>query len=97
MRNLLQKGMARLYDNTDETGRYEPGGLDVTDDFRVIDADGCAHPHLCALGIPLEGKFWFNAADARPDVDSNAIGQLHRWSAGAVERLKRREGEPGPS
>jgi uncharacterized NAD(P)/FAD-binding protein YdhS len=92
IRNLYRRGLIRNFVNEDETGRYELGGLDVDDDFHLIGSDGQSHPHICALGIPLEGKFWFNAADARPDVNSNAIGQLSRWAAGAVERLRRREG-----
>ena len=91
MRNLLDRGMIRTYVNADETGVAELGGLDVSDDFHIIDRDGRPHPHICALGIPVEGKFWFTAADARPDVDSNAIGQLARWSAQAVSRLRIRE------
>ena len=91
IRNLLKKGTIRTFVNEDETGRYELGGLDVTEDFHVIDADGQAVPSLCALGIPIEGKFWFNAADARPDVNSNAIGQLSRWATSAVDRLRARE------
>ncbi|MCF8079841.1 MAG: FAD/NAD(P)-binding protein [Desulfobacterales bacterium] len=92
IRSLYRRGLIRNFVNEDETGRYELGGLDVDDEFHLIGNDGTAHPHVCALGIPLEGKFWFNAADARPDVNSNAVGQLSRWAAGAVERLRRREG-----
>lgn len=92
IRNLYRRGLIRNFVNEDETGRYELGGLDVDDEFHLIGSDGSPHPHVCALGIPLEGKFWFNAADARPDVNSNAIGQLSRWAAGAVERLGRRRG-----
>jgi hypothetical protein len=91
IRSLYRRGLIRNFVNEDETGRYELGGLDVDDGFHLIGTDGRPHPHLCTLGIPLEGKFWFNAADARPDVNSNAIGQLSRWAAGAVGRLKQRE------
>jgi hypothetical protein len=91
IQNLFKRRMIRNFVNEDETGVYELGGLDVTDDFHIIGTDGRAHPHICALGIPLEGKFWFNAADARPDVNSNAIGQLSQWAAAAVSRLRSRE------
>jgi uncharacterized NAD(P)/FAD-binding protein YdhS len=91
IQNLFRRKMIRNFVNQDETGVYELGGLDVTDDFHIIGAEGQAHPHICALGIPLEGKFWFNAADARPDVNSNAIGQLSQWAAAAVSRLRSRE------
>jgi uncharacterized NAD(P)/FAD-binding protein YdhS len=91
IRSLMQKRMIRTFVNEDETGRYNLGGLDVTEDFKVINADGHVTPNICALGIPIEGKFWFNAADARPDVNSNAIGQLSRWSASVVAGLRARE------
>ena len=91
IQNLYRRGLIRNFVNEDDTGRYELGGLDVDDDYHLIGVAGRSHSHVCALGIPLEGKFWFNAADARPDVNSNAIGQLSRWSAGAVERLRERE------
>lgn len=91
IQNLFRRGMVRTFVNADETGVYELGGLDVTDDFNIIGRNGQPHPHICALGIPLEGKFWFNAADARPDVNSNAIAQLSRWAEKAVSRLRSKE------
>ncbi len=83
--------MIRTYVNADETDNFEMGGLDVTPDFHLIAKDGTAHNHICALGIPLEGKLWFNAADARPDVNSNSIAQLGKWAQEAVLRLHDRE------
>ncbi len=83
--------MIRTYVNADGTDTFEMGGLDVTPDFRLIAKDGSVHNHICALGIPLEGKRWFNAADARPDVNSNAIAQIGKWAHGAVLRLHERE------
>ncbi len=91
MENLFRRKMIRQFANIDETDVFEPGGLDVTDDFQIIGEDGRGCPNICALGIPIEGKYWFNAADARPDVNSNAIGQLSRWAESAVARLKERE------
>jgi hypothetical protein len=93
IQNLFRQGMIRTFINKDETGVYELGGLDVTDDFNIIGSNDQPQPHVCALGIPVEGKFWFNAADARPDVNSNAIAQLSRWVEKAVSRLKTKEGE----
>ncbi len=89
IRNLLEKGMIRTYVNDDGDFQFEPGGLDVTEDLHVIAKDGSPHPHICAAGIPTEGKIWFNAVDARPDVNSTAISQLSKWAKGAVERLGR--------
>jgi uncharacterized NAD(P)/FAD-binding protein YdhS len=91
IQNLFKRQMIRTYVNADETDTFEMGGLDVTPDFHLIAKDGTTHDHICALGIPLEGKLWFNAADARPDVNSNAIAQLSHWAHGTVSRLRDRE------
>jgi uncharacterized NAD(P)/FAD-binding protein YdhS len=91
IQNLFQRQMIRIYVNEDETDSFEMGGIDVTPDFHLIAKDGIPHNHICALGIPLEGKLWFNAADARPDVNSNAIAQLSKWAHEAVLRLQDRE------
>lgn len=88
MQNLLKKGAIRTYTNRDDEFEFELGGLDVTEDLHIISRDGVPHPHICAAGIPTEGKIWFNAADARPDVNSTAIGQLSKWAREAVERLE---------
>lgn len=89
MQNLLKKGIIRTYVNDYDAFQFEPGGLDVTEDLHVISAVGSPHPHICAAGIPTEGKIWFNAVDARPDVNSTAISQLSKWAKGVVERLGR--------
>ncbi|MEJ2097702.1 MAG: FAD/NAD(P)-binding protein [Deltaproteobacteria bacterium] len=91
MQNLLRRGLVRPYVNRDGAETYRLGGLDVSEDFHIIAQNGAAHPHICALGIPAEGKIWFNAADARPDVNSTAITQLSDWAEAAVERLRLKE------
>jgi len=91
IQNLFRRGMIRTFVNQDDTGVYELGGLDVSDDFNIIGSNGRPQPHVCALGIPVEGKFWFTAADARPDVNSNSIAQLSKWVETAVYRLKIKE------
>ncbi|MFG2191431.1 FAD/NAD(P)-binding protein [Streptomyces sp. NPDC048639] len=52
-------------------GGYETGGLDVTrSPYRLIDAEGRAHPRRFAVGVPTEGVHWVTAAGARPGVNS---------------------------
>jgi uncharacterized NAD(P)/FAD-binding protein YdhS len=87
IQNMLKKGMIRSYINKYDDFEFELGGLDVTEDLHIISREGNAHPHICAAGISTEGKIWFNAADARPDVNSTAISQLSGWAEGAVQRL----------
>ncbi len=87
IQNLFQRGMIRTFVNSDETGAFETGGLDVTRDFHLIAQDGRTHRNICALGIPIEGKLWFNAVDARPNVNSNTILQLSHWAQEVASRL----------
>lgn len=87
-------GGIRTFVNTDGKDSLELGGLDVTDDFQLIGSSGEVHPQICAIGIPLEGKYWFNAADARPDVNSNAIKQLDRWIESMASRLRKKDTRP---
>lgn len=56
-------------------GSYETGGLAVTErPYRVVDAQGRAHPRRFAHGIPTEGVHWVTAAGIRPGVDSVTLG-----------------------
>ena len=36
IQNLYKRGMIRNFVNADDTGSYELGGLDVTDDINII-------------------------------------------------------------
>ncbi|MEU6480361.1 FAD/NAD(P)-binding protein [Streptomyces sp. NPDC047017] len=52
-------------------GGYETGGLAVTErPYRIIDAQGRAHPRRFAFGVPTEHVHWVTAAGIRPGVDS---------------------------
>ncbi|MEU2265785.1 FAD/NAD(P)-binding protein [Streptomyces olindensis] len=54
---------------------YETDGLDVTDrPYRLIDAQGRAHPRRFAYGVPTEAVHWVTAAGIRPGVDSVTLG-----------------------
>ncbi|WP_344443641.1 FAD/NAD(P)-binding protein [Kitasatospora nipponensis] len=50
---------------------HETGGLAVTErPYRVIDAQGLAHPRRFAVGVPTETVHWVTAAGIRPGVNS---------------------------
>jgi hypothetical protein len=50
---------------------YETGGLAVTErPYRLLDAQGRAHPRRFAYGVPTEAVHWATAAGIRPGVDS---------------------------
>lgn len=88
---LLADGTIRPYVNQTGQTEYKPGGLDITEDFHIIAKNGQPHPSIYAIGIMTEGKIWFNAADARPDVNSTAIGHLARWADQVAAKLRQKE------
>ncbi|MFF3336684.1 FAD/NAD(P)-binding protein [Streptomyces sp. NPDC002888] len=91
LRRLLDSGQCRPHEIRDPEGTsYETGGLAVTDaPFRLIDAEGRAHPRRFAFGVPTESVHWATAAGIRPGVnsvtlqDSDAIA--HAVLAGAAD------------
>ncbi|MGC5566043.1 FAD/NAD(P)-binding protein [Streptomyces sp. FR-108] len=76
LRHLAATGQCRPYVIRDaEHGDYETGGLDVTGrPYRVITADGTAHPRRFAYGVPTESVHWVTAAGIRPGVNSVILG-----------------------
>jgi hypothetical protein len=54
---------------------HETGGLAVTRrPYRLLDADGRAHPRRFAYGVPTESVHWVTAAGVRPGVNSVILG-----------------------
>ncbi|MFF8595310.1 FAD/NAD(P)-binding protein [Streptomyces sp. NPDC015220] len=72
LRRLLETGQCRTYRIHDPgQAPYETGGLAVSGrPYRVIGADGRAHPGRFALGVPTESVHWATAAGIRPGVNS---------------------------
>ncbi len=74
--HLLATRQARAYriDGTCGTS-YETGGLAVTErPYRLVDAEGRAHPRRFAYGVPTEAVHWVTAAGIRPGVNSVTLG-----------------------
>ena len=107
MDHLLRTGQCRSYRVPGVEGDYETGGLDVSGrPYRLLNAQGTAHPRRFAYGVPTESVHWVTAAGIRPGVgsvtleDSDAIAATvlalteppyqPRWFAGRVGR-----GTPG--
>ncbi|MFB6893570.1 FAD/NAD(P)-binding protein [Kitasatospora sp. NPDC056327] len=76
LRGLVDGGQAGVYRIPDATGTgYETGGLAVTGrPYRMLDADGRAHPRRFAYGVPTEAVHWVTAAGIRPGVNSVTLG-----------------------
>ncbi|MER5867064.1 FAD/NAD(P)-binding protein [Kitasatospora sp. NPDC002040] len=74
LRQLLSTGQVAPY-RIPGAGGHETGGVHVTDrPYRVVDAEGRAHPRRFAFGVPTEGVHWVTAAGIRPGVDSVTLG-----------------------
>ncbi|XVQ85536.1 FAD/NAD(P)-binding protein [Microbispora siamensis] len=77
LRHLLGTGQCRAYVIGGRRGEdgHETGGLAVTRrPYRLLDADGRAHPRRFAYGVPTESVHWVTAAGVRPGVNSVILG-----------------------
>ncbi|WP_329177999.1 MULTISPECIES: FAD/NAD(P)-binding protein [unclassified Streptomyces] len=72
MSQLLRTGQCRPYRVPGVDGQdYETGGLAVSErPYRLLDAQGRAHPRRFAYGVPTESVHWVTAAGIRPGVGS---------------------------
>ncbi|MDB5098288.1 MAG: putative hydroxyacylglutathione hydrolase [Cyanobacteria bacterium RYN_339] len=61
-------------------GRWEPLGLglDVDEDYRLIDDDGATTPGLYAVGAPTKGRFW----------EVNGVAELRLHTRDLAARIK---------
>jgi hypothetical protein len=82
-RNMLRSGTVRLWRNTSAAGsEYVPGGIDLTDSFHPIRADGMADEQTTILGPPGEGKRSFLLSALRPCVNHYVMQEISLWAAG---------------
>jgi uncharacterized NAD(P)/FAD-binding protein YdhS len=79
IRQLLRDGLVRA----DAFGL----GLDVTDDNRLIDADGAPHESLFAVGPAARGALWEVTAVPDIRVQARRVGALAASAARAHKRL----------
>jgi uncharacterized NAD(P)/FAD-binding protein YdhS len=84
LRRMLAAAQARPYVIADgRHGQYETPGLAVTRrPYRIIDAEGVAHPRRFAFGVPTESVHWVTAAGIRPGSNSVTLSD-----ADAIARL----------
>jgi uncharacterized NAD(P)/FAD-binding protein YdhS len=85
--NLLARGLIRKWRNVDPDGAgdFVPGGLDLTEDFHPLRADGSVDANLTFIGAPAEGPFSFQTSAARPYVNSYILNNVARWADQVVE------------
>jgi hypothetical protein len=77
--NLLRRGLARQWHNPDAGGGFAPGGLDLTDDFHPVRADGSADLRLTFLGPSIEGRRFFQGGAMKPHANHHAMRNILTW------------------
>jgi uncharacterized NAD(P)/FAD-binding protein YdhS len=73
VRSLLAGGHIVAYANALGGSVYRPGGIAVTDTYRVIDRLAHTHANFFAVGAITEGCTWYSQVLARPYVNSRSM------------------------
>jgi uncharacterized NAD(P)/FAD-binding protein YdhS len=73
VRSLIAEGHMVPYVNTLNGTAYRPGGIAVTDIYRVINRHDRAHASLFATGAITDGCTWYSQVLARPFVNSRSM------------------------
>lgn len=79
--NLLRRGLVRVWRNPHTGGGkdFEPGGLDLTEDFRVIRPDGSTDDRISVLGPAIEGQRFFQGGALKPGANHHAMRNILCW------------------
>lgn len=100
LRDLLESGQAARHRIEGACGTaYETKGLAVTErPYRLLDAEGRAHPRRFAYGVPTEAVHWVTAAGSRPGVNSMTLGDADAIACAvlALPGALRTARTPGP-
>ncbi|WP_406193011.1 FAD/NAD(P)-binding protein [Kitasatospora sp. NBC_01560] len=78
--NLLRRGLVRIWRNPGiGEPDFVPGGLDLTDDFHPVRADGSTDRRLTLLGPPSEGVMFFQLGALRPNQNHHVMQDILCW------------------
>lgn len=83
-RNLLDKGVVRLWENVGGKGFSEtfvPGGLDLDASFSPHMVSGEVDPRITVLGPPSEGVVFFQLGALRPEQNHHVMRDILTWVA----------------
>ncbi|MFJ4963799.1 hypothetical protein EES43_28805 [Streptomyces sp. ADI96-02] len=78
--NLLGRGLVRTWRNPG-VGEpdFAPGGLDLTEEFHPVRADGEVDRRITVLGWPSEGVMFFQYGALRPDQNHHLMRDILCW------------------
>ncbi|MFJ7409788.1 FAD/NAD(P)-binding protein [Streptomyces sp. NPDC098077] len=78
--NLLRHGLVRKWCNPGAgEPDFAPGGLDLTEDFHPVRADGEVDRRLTLLGPPSEGVMFFQLGALRPNQNHHVMQDILCW------------------
>ncbi|MDO5618533.1 FAD/NAD(P)-binding protein [Kocuria sp.] len=83
-RNLLNRGVVRLWENVGGEGLSEifvPGGLDLDESFSPRGASGKVDSRITVLGPPSEGVVFFQLGALRPEQNHHVMQDILTWVA----------------
>ncbi|WP_433234947.1 FAD/NAD(P)-binding protein [Actinomadura nitritigenes] len=79
--NLYRRGMVRKWRNNATDGPpFEPGGIELTEDFNPVDADGRADLRLAFLGPYTDGITFFRLGAPLPHQNHHVMRNAARWT-----------------
>ncbi|MGQ0839449.1 FAD/NAD(P)-binding protein [Actinokineospora sp.] len=79
-RNLLDRGIVRLWRNTSAAGEsFAPGGLDLSERFHAIADTGEVDERITVLGQPAEGRKSFLLSALRPGANHYVMRDTVAW------------------
>ncbi|MFF0522319.1 FAD/NAD(P)-binding protein [Actinomadura nitritigenes] len=79
--NLYRRGMVRKWRNRATAGPpFEPGGIELTDDFNPVDTDGRADFRLAFLGPYTDGITFFRLGAPLPHQNHHVVRNAARWT-----------------
>jgi uncharacterized NAD(P)/FAD-binding protein YdhS len=87
--NMFRRGIVRRWRNPAAlpSDDFYPGGLDVSQDFHPVQADGSVERRLTILGAPVEGVLFFQLSAARPQSNSSILNNAARWAKEFIDAL----------
>jgi len=96
LRSLRDGGQCRPYVLPDPDGPgYETGGMEVTEELRVVDKTGRPHRDLFAFGIPTESVHWGTAIGARTGANAILFRQSDAIARAVLGHVNGLAGTPG--
>ena len=83
-KNLFEEGKMQVFQNIDETGIYETGGMDLTREGHPISKEGKQLNNITIYGTPTEGVTFDNDTLSRNRNDFSSV-----WANGVVDHLNK--------